>query len=97
MTEQKFELIISTESKVLACNITDFEKQAEQFLSTLTATFETDDDFAAAKNYALDAAQGEWILFLDADEYFSPRSLPRVREYIRKYQHQPQVAVPVKR
>lgn len=49
------------------------------------------DDFAAAKNCALDAAQGEWILFLDADEYFSPRSLPRVREYIRKYQHQPQV------
>lgn len=47
--EQKFELIISAESKVLSCNITDFEKQAEQFLSTLTATFETDDDFAAAK------------------------------------------------
>ena len=49
MTEQKFELIISTESKVLACNIADFEKQAEQFLSTLTQNFETDDDFAAAK------------------------------------------------
>ena len=47
--EQKFELIISTESKVLSCNITDFEKQAEQFLSTLTQNFETDDDFAAAK------------------------------------------------
>ena len=47
--EQKFELIISTESKVLACNIADFEKQAEQFLSTLTQNFETDDDFAAAK------------------------------------------------
>ena len=47
--EQKFELIISTESKVLACNIADFEKQAEQFLATLTNKFETDDDFAAAK------------------------------------------------
>lgn len=49
MENQKFELIISTESKVLACNITDFEKQAEQFLSTLTQTFETDSDFAQAK------------------------------------------------
>ncbi|MFZ7342902.1 hypothetical protein [Avibacterium volantium] len=49
MENQKFELIISTESKVLACNITDFEKQAEQFLSTLTQTFETDNDFAQAK------------------------------------------------
>ena len=47
--EQKFELIISTESKVLACNIADFEKQADQFLATLTSKFETDDDFAAAK------------------------------------------------
>ena len=47
--EQKFELIISTESKVLACNIDDFEKQAEQFLSTLTQSFETDEDFGRAK------------------------------------------------
>ena len=47
--EQKFELIISTESKVLTCNIADFEKQAEQFLSTLTQSFETDEDFGRAK------------------------------------------------
>lgn len=47
--EQKFELIISTESKVLTCNIADFEKQADQFLSTLTRSFETDEDFGRAK------------------------------------------------
>ncbi|WP_449236010.1 hypothetical protein [Aggregatibacter kilianii] len=47
--EQKFELIISTESKVLTCNIADFEKQADQFLSTLTQSFETDEDFGRAK------------------------------------------------
>lgn len=44
-----FDLIISTESHVLSTNITDFEKQADQFLATLTSKFETDDDFAAAK------------------------------------------------
>ncbi|TNG94033.1 hypothetical protein FHQ28_05415 [Pasteurellaceae bacterium USgator11] len=48
--QQTFELIISTESKVLACNIADFEKKAEQFLSTLTTRFETDDDFGRAKD-----------------------------------------------
>lgn len=44
-----FELILSTESRVLSTNIADFEKQAEQFLSTLTDKFETDEDFIAAK------------------------------------------------
>ena len=48
MTET-FELILSTESKVLTTNIADFEKQADAFISTLTSNFETDDDFLAAK------------------------------------------------
>ena len=45
----EFNLILTTESKVLSTNIVEFEKQAEQFLATLTNKFETDDDFAAAK------------------------------------------------
>lgn len=45
----KFNLVLTTESKVLSTNIVEFEKQAEQFLATLTSKFETDDDFAAAK------------------------------------------------
>lgn len=44
-----FDLILSTESRVLSTNIIDFEKQADQFLSTLTVKFETDEDFASAK------------------------------------------------
>ncbi|WP_044470497.1 hypothetical protein [Mannheimia massilioguelmaensis] len=43
------ELVLSTESKVVSTNIADFEKQANQYLATLTKTFETDDDFARAK------------------------------------------------
>ncbi|MBE6102695.1 MAG: glycosyltransferase [Selenomonas ruminantium] len=33
--------------------------------------FQWIDDFAAAKNYALEKARGDWIVFLDSDEYFS--------------------------
>jgi len=47
--KMNFELILSTESRVLSTNIVDFEKRADQFLSTLTNKFETDDDFVAAK------------------------------------------------
>ena len=36
-------------------------------------------DFAAAKNCALEKAKGDWILFLDADEYFSPQTIAKVR------------------
>lgn len=45
-----FELILSTESKVLKTNIKDFKKQADEYLATLTDKFETDDDFAKAKS-----------------------------------------------
>lgn len=40
------------------------------------------DDFAAAKNYALDQATGDWVVFPDADEYFTAEDCPKVREWI---------------
>lgn len=46
------------------------------------------DDFAAAKNFALEKAHGIWIIFLDADESFSDESLPRLRMYIEKFKSQ---------
>lgn len=42
-------------------------------------------DFAAAKNYAIEKATGDWIIFLDADEYFSHQSISKVRECVEKY------------
>ncbi len=35
--------------------------------------FEWCDDFSAAKNYALEHAKGDWVIFLDADEWFVPK------------------------
>ncbi|SDG77697.1 Glycosyltransferase involved in cell wall bisynthesis [Selenomonas sp. WCT3] len=39
-------------------------------------------DFSAAKNYALEQATGNWIVFLDADEYFSPASVKNIRRIL---------------
>ncbi len=41
-----------------------------------------DDDFSAAKNYALDHCSGDWVIFLDADEYFEDGSASKLREAI---------------
>ncbi len=38
------------------------------------------DDFAAARNYGLDAATGDWILYIDADERLVDTSPESLRE-----------------
>lgn len=42
-------------------------------------------DFAVAKNFALDKAKGDWIVFLDADEYFLSSDCPKVKNMLKKY------------
>jgi len=44
------------------------------------------DDFAAAKNFALDQANGDWIIFLDADEQFTANSVVNVRAVVMREQ-----------
>lgn len=50
-------------------------------------------DFAAAKNYALEQAEGDWILFLDADEYFSEATLNRLRRDMERYHRDTSIGV----
>lgn len=49
--------------------------------------FEWIDDFAAAKNYAIELAKGDWIAFLDADEYFPPEDVSKLIPILRDLQH----------
>lgn len=47
--------------------------------------FEWVDDFAKAKNYAISKAKGDWVIFLDADEYFDINQAKQIPNLINKY------------
>jgi glycosyltransferase involved in cell wall biosynthesis len=49
-------------------------------------------DFSAAKNYALDQATGDWIIFLDTDESFRPEDVPHIRPFLKKIHHNRKIA-----
>lgn len=59
----------------------DTAKIAEQ-LGARVLHFDWRDDFAAARNFALDQVSGDWIVFPDADEYFSEGCGAQVRKCI---------------
>ncbi len=52
--------------------------------------FEWIDDFAAAKNHALSQAKGDWVVFLDADEYFTEESAAKLMDIIENADANPQ-------
>lgn len=57
---------------------------AEQFHAKVYF-YKWQEDFAAAKNFALEKASGDWIIFLDADEYFTTETIGNVRSIIAKH------------
>ena len=44
--------------------------------------FEWCDDFAAARNFALEHASGDWVLSLDADEVLTPETPAKIRALV---------------
>jgi glycosyltransferase involved in cell wall biosynthesis len=61
------------EQIVVDTGSTDRTAEIAERMGAKVFHFEWIDDFAAAKNFALSKAKGNWVAFLDADEYFSDK------------------------
>lgn len=59
-----------------------------QELGAKVLHFNWTDNFSEARNYAISQCSGDWILFLDADEYFEEREVPLIRPLIEKVDSQ---------
>ncbi|MBP2666248.1 MAG: sunS 1, partial [Firmicutes bacterium] len=55
-----------------------------QSLGAQTFHYPWTNNFAAARNFALDQAVGDWIVFLDADEYFDPQKSVNLPDVVKK-------------
>lgn len=62
---------IAWEQIVVDTGSTDRTVEIAEQMGAKVFHFSWIDDFSAAKNFAIEQASGNWIAFLDADEYFS--------------------------
>jgi len=69
---------VAFEQIVVDTGSTDRTVEVAENLGAKVYHFEWIKDFSAAKNYAIEQASGNWIAFLDADEYFTPGDTKRV-------------------
>ncbi|MBC5742635.1 glycosyltransferase [Lachnospiraceae bacterium MD308] len=74
---------IVQEQVVVDTGSTDRTVEIAESMGAKIFYFEWCDDFSAAKNYAIEQATGDWIAFLDADEYFTPEDARKLPEVIR--------------
>ncbi|WP_019851158.1 glycosyltransferase family 2 protein [Desulfitobacterium sp. PCE1] len=63
---------------------TDKTIEIAEALGAKVYHYQWNNHFADAKNYALDRAKGDWIIFLDADEYFVKDTALNIIPLIRR-------------
>jgi len=62
---------------------TDMTVEIARNLGAQIYKFKWENDFAKARNYALSKANGDWIIFLDADEYFEEKSAKKIPQILK--------------
>ena len=72
------------EQIVVDTGSTDRTVELAEKLGAKVFSFPWIDDFSAAKNYAIEQAQGDWIAFLDADEYMTPEDAAKLSQVLNE-------------
>ncbi|MEY8339502.1 glycosyltransferase family 2 protein [Lachnospiraceae bacterium 62-35] len=67
------------EQVVVDTGSTDNTVELAEKMGARIFSFSWTDDFAAAKNYAISKAEGDWIAFLDADEYMERDGVEKLK------------------
>jgi len=75
---------LADEIVVVDTGSTDRTVELAQSFGANVFHYKWKDDFAAARNYAMDRATGDWIFQIDADEEFHLPDIPHLREIIRR-------------
>lgn len=75
---------IVKEMIVVDTGSTDNTTKIAEELGAKIFHFAWNDDFSAARNYALEQATGDWIIFLDADEYVPEDKVHNIPPLIAK-------------
>lgn len=73
---------IMWEQIVVDTGSTDRTAEIAKGLGAKVYSFPWTDDFSAAKNHAIEMAAGDWICFLDADEYMIPEDAKKLKELL---------------
>ena len=73
---------IVDEQIVVDTGSTDQTVELAKKMGAKVYSFSWIDDFAAAKNFAINKASGEWIAFLDADEYFPGEDAKKLKKLL---------------
>lgn len=79
---------IVCEQIVVDTGSSDHTVQIAEEMGAKVFCFHWNDDFSAAKNFALEQAKGDWIAFLDADEYFSEEDAGKILPLLNRVEKQ---------
>jgi len=81
---------VAFEQIVVDTGSTDKTVEIAEGMGAKVFQFKWIDDFAAAKNHAIEQATGNWIAFLDADEYFSPIDAKKLIVFLKRIETNPE-------